>query len=145
MYEPLESRGTSTRRCSGIDLGDAAAETERCAVVERTQGLSSYDLDENDVVVGRRPRRRAVTCCERDQGVLARPSQARARPARPVSSANVARSGLLGTDRWRTAGSYVGEGVGDRPRRTGGGVVKARVIATSATTTPGRADVSSSV
>ena len=56
---------------------------------------SSYDLDENDVVVGRRPECRSRTG-GRDRRPWMPPSPARARHARPASSHERARSGCSG-------------------------------------------------
>jgi electron transfer flavoprotein alpha subunit len=134
MYEPLAPRDFHTE-VQRIDLGPLPEPKIR--VVERTRSWSSYDLDENDVVVGVGP---GVDRELRDE--VRRLGAAVAGTREACEAGIVPRTcqvGLLG--RPVAPQLYVGVGVGDDLEHWGG-VVKARVIATVGAETPGDADVS---
>ena len=134
MYEPLEPRDFHTE-VQRIDLG--ALPEPKVRVVERTRSWSSYDLDENDVVVGVGPG------VDRNLPDEIRAMGAAVAGTREACEAGVVprtcQVGLLG--RPVAPQLYVGVGVGDDLEHWGG-VVKARVIATVGDDTPGDADVS---
>jgi len=134
MYEPLEPREFETE-VQRIDLGSLPE--PRVRVVERARTWSSYDLDENDVVVGVGP--------DVDRGL---PDEIRSMGAAVAGTREACESGvvprtcqvgLLG--RPVAPRLYAGVGVGDDLEHWGG-VVKARVIVTIGDETPDEADVS---
>jgi electron transfer flavoprotein alpha subunit len=134
MYDPLEPRDFETE-VQRIELGTLPEPNVR--IVERTRGWSSYDLDENDVVVGVGP------SVERDLlDQLRKMGAAVAGTREACESGLVPRTcqvGLLG--RPIAPQLYVGVGVGDDLEHWGG-VVKARVIVAVGDETPDEADVS---
>jgi electron transfer flavoprotein alpha subunit len=134
MYEPLESRDFDTE-VQRIDLGPLPEPKVR--IVERTQGWSSYDLDENDVVVGvGQGVAPDVLQQLRDLGAAIAGTREACEAGLVPRTCQV---GLLG--RPIAPQLYVGVGVGDDLEHWGG-VVKARVIATVGEDTPADADVS---
>jgi electron transfer flavoprotein alpha subunit len=134
MYEPLEPRDFDAE-VNRIDLGSLPEPKVR--VVERTRSWSSYDLDENDVVVGVGPN------VERDFPDTIRGMGVAVAGTREACEAGIVprtcQVGLLG--RPVAPRLYVGIGVGDDLEHWGG-VVKARVIVTIGDETPDDADVS---
>jgi electron transfer flavoprotein alpha subunit len=134
MYDPLKPRDFETE-VQRIELGTLPEPNVR--IVERTRGWSSYDLDENDVVVGVGP------SVERDLlDQLRKMGAAVAGTREACESGLVPRTcqvGLLG--RPIAPQLYVGVGVGDDLEHWGG-VVKARVIVAVGDETPDEADVS---
>jgi electron transfer flavoprotein alpha/beta subunit len=134
MYEPLEPRDFDAE-VNRIDLGSLPEPKVR--VVERTRSWSSYDLDENDVVVGVGPN------VERDFPDTIRGMGVAVAGTREACEAGIVprtcQVGLLG--RPVAPRLYVGIGVGDDLEHWGG-VVKARVIVAIGDETPDDADVS---
>jgi electron transfer flavoprotein alpha subunit len=134
MYEPLEPREFETE-IQRVDLGSLPE--PRVRVVERARSWTSYDLDENDVVVGVGP--------SVDPALLdtIRGMGAAVAGTREACEAGVVprtcQVGLLG--RPVAPRLYVGIGVGDDLEHWGG-VVKAHVIATIGDDTTDDADVS---
>ena len=118
-----------------LDLGSLPEPKVR--VVERARSWSSYDLDENDVVVGVGP------STVRDLLDEIRGMGAAVAGTREACEAGVVprtcQVGLLG--RPVAPRLYVGVGVGDDLEHWGG-VVKARVIVAIGVGNPGDADVS---
>ena len=134
MYEPLEPREFQTE-ITRIDLGSLPEPKVR--VVERTRSWSSYDLDENDVVVGVGPGVDAGLVDEiRGMGAAVAGTREACEAGIVPRTCQV---GLLG--RPVAPQLYVGIGVGDDLEHWGG-VVKARVIVTIGDGTPDDADVS---
>jgi electron transfer flavoprotein alpha subunit len=134
MYEPLEPREFETE-IQRIDLGPLPEPKVR--VVERTQSWSSYDLDENDVVVGVGPSVEPALLDElRDMGAAVAGTREACEAGLVPRTCQV---GLLG--RPVAPQLYVGLRVGDDLEHWGG-VVKARVIVTVGDETPDDADVS---
>ena len=134
MYDPLEPRDFQTE-VQRLDLGTLPAPKVR--VVERTQSWRSYDLDENDVVVGVGPSvDRELVDEIRDLGAAVAGTREACEAGVVPRTCQV---GLLG--RPIAPRLYVGLGVGDDLEHWGG-VVKARVIATIDDDTPDEADVS---
>jgi electron transfer flavoprotein alpha subunit len=134
MYEPLEPQDFNAE-IHRLDLGSLPEPKVR--VVERARSWSSYDLDENDVVVGVGP------SADRDLPDEIRDMGAAVAGTREACEAGIVprtcQVGLLG--RPVAPRLYVGVGVGDDLEHWGG-VVKARVIVTIGGETPADADVS---
>ena len=134
MYEPLEPQDFDAE-VHRLDLGSLPE--PRVRVIERARSWSSYDLDENDVVVGVGP------SADRELPDEIRGMGAAVAGTREACEAGVVprtcQVGLLG--RPVAPQLYVGVGVGDDLEHWGG-VVKARVIVTIGDETPGEADVS---
>ena len=134
MYEPLQAQDfdAEIRR---LDLG--ALPEPKVRLVERERDCASYELDEQDVVVGVGPSVApdVIAAIEASDAALAGTREACAtglvEPTRQV--------GLLG--RPVAPRLYVGIGVGDDLEHWGG-VVKASVIATVGEEAPDDADVS---
>ena len=134
MYEPLEPRDFDTE-VKQLELSSFPEPKVR--IVERTRDSSSYDLDENDVVVGVGPEssRELLDAVERSGAALAGTREACEAGLVPRTR----QVGLLG--RPIAPHLYVGVGVGDDLEHWGG-VVKARVIAAIGEEQPGEVDVS---
>ena len=134
MYDPLEPRDFETE-VQRIDLGPLPEPKVR--VVERARSWSSYDLDENDAVVGVGPSVERDLLDElRDKGAAVAGTREACETGLVPRTCQV---GLLG--RPVAPKLYVGVGVGDDLEHWGG-VVKARVIVTIGDETPTDADVS---
>ena len=134
MYEPLEPQDFDAE-VHRLDLGSLPE--PRVRVVERARSWSSYDLDENDVVVGVGPSVDPELLDEiRGMGVAVAGTREACEAGVVPRTCQV---GLLG--RPVAPRLYVGIGVGDDLEHWGG-VVKARVILTIGDETPDEADVS---
>ena len=134
MYEPLEPQDFDAE-VHRLDLGSLPEPKVR--VVERARSWSSYDLDENDVVVGVGPSAdRELPDEIRDLGAAVAGTREACEAGLVPRTCQV---GLLG--RPVAPQLYVGIGVGDDLEHWGG-VVKARVIVTIGDETPDEADVS---
>jgi electron transfer flavoprotein alpha subunit len=136
MYEPLEPRDFQTE-VQRIDLGPLPEPKVR--VVGRKRSWSSYDLDENDVVVGVGP------SVGRDVLDEIKGTSVAVAGTREACEAGVVprtcQVGLLG--RPIAPRLYIGVGVGDDLEHWGG-VVKAGVIVAIGEEAPANADVSTS-
>ena len=134
MYEPLAPNEFQTE-VQRIELGPLPEPKVR--VVERNRSWSSYDLDENDVVVG------VGSSVDPKLPDELRGLGAAVAGTREACEAGIVprtcQVGLLG--RPVAPRLYVGVGVGDDLEHWGG-VVKARVIATVGEESPSDADVS---
>jgi electron transfer flavoprotein alpha subunit len=134
MYEPLEPQDFDAE-VHRLDLGSLPE--PRVRVVERARSWSSYDLDENDVVVGVGPSVDPELLDEiRGMGAAVAGTREACEAGVVPRTCQV---GLLG--RPVAPRLYVGIGVGDDLEHWGG-VVKARVIVTIGDETPDEADVS---
>jgi electron transfer flavoprotein alpha subunit len=134
MYEPLEPKDFNAE-VHRLDLGSLPEPKVR--VVERARSWSSYDLDENDVVVGVGPSTNRELLDEiRGMGAAVAGTREACEAGVVPRTCQV---GLLG--RPVAPRLYVGVGVGDDLEHWGG-VVKARVIVTIGDETPSDADVS---